>query len=78
VPAPTKTWKTHPAYFFVLETLKRKKGSMTDMDLLEALSEEFADLGFRDFNEILMRLEVAGKITLTSMARGKRRVELKE
>jgi hypothetical protein len=78
VPVPTKTWKTHPAYFFVLETLKRKKGSMTDTDLLEALSEEFADLGFRDFNEILMRLEVAGKITLTSMARGKRRVELKE
>jgi hypothetical protein len=78
VPTQTRTWKTHPAYFFVLETLAKKKGSMVDVDLLEALTEEFADLGFRDFNELLMRLEIAGKINLTSMARGKRRVELKE
>lgn len=77
MPAPTKTWKTHPAYFFVLELLEKKKGSMTDTDLLNNLNEEFPDLGFRDLNELLMRLEVAGKINLTTMARGKRRVELK-
>jgi len=76
VPTVVKTWKTHPAYFVALEILK-KKGSMTDTDLLEALTEEFADLGFKDFNELLMRLEISGKITLSSMARGKRRVELK-
>jgi len=77
LPAPTKTWKTHPAYFFVLELLAKKKGSMADTDLLGDLCEEFPDLGFRDLNELLMRLEVAGKISLTTMARGKRRVELK-
>lgn len=76
MPTPAKTWKTHPAYFFILEFLK-KKGALTDTDLLAALNEEYADLGFRDFNELLMRLEVAGKISLTSMSRGKRRVELK-
>lgn len=51
---------------------------MEDDDLLDALIKEFPDLGFKDFNELLMRLEISGKIRLTSMSRGKRRVELKE
>jgi hypothetical protein len=72
---PIKTWKTHPAYYVLLEILK-KKGAMTDAELFEALSEEFKDLGFKDFNELLMRLEVSSKIRITSMVRGKRRVEL--
>ena len=72
---PIKTWKTHPAHYVLLEILKRK-GAMTDAELFEALSEEFKDLGFKDFNELLMRLEIGGKIRATSMARGKRRVEL--
>jgi hypothetical protein len=71
---PVKTWKTHPAYYVLLEILK-KKGAMTDAELFELLSEEFKDLGFKDFNEFLMSLEIAGKIRTTSMVRGKRRVE---
>jgi hypothetical protein len=74
MPLPTKTWKTHPAYFTLLELLQ-KKGALTDAELFEALTEEFEDLGFKDFNELLMRLEVGGKIRVTSMTRGKRRVE---
>ena len=72
-----KSWKTRPAYYFILELLEKKKGSMADTDMLAALTEEFPDLGFKDFNELLMRLEVAGRIGITSMARGKRRIELK-
>ena len=53
-----------------------KKGDMTDDDLFGQLKEEFDDLGYKDFNNILMRLEVSGKIRTTSMSRGKRRVEL--
>jgi len=49
---------------------------MTDDDLFDALKEEFEDLGYKDFNELLMRLEVSGKIRTSSMARGKRRIEL--
>jgi len=70
-----KTWKTRPAFFVVLEILN-KKGDMTDDDLFSQLREEFDDLGYKDFNDILMRLEVSGKIRTTSMSRGKRRVEL--
>ncbi|MGB8779481.1 MAG: hypothetical protein WCD81_02395 [Candidatus Bathyarchaeia archaeon] len=75
MPMPTKTWKTHPAYFVLLDLLE-KKGALTDAELFDALIEEFKDLGFKDFNEILMRLEISGKIRMTSMSRGKRRVEL--
>jgi hypothetical protein len=72
---PIKTWKTRPTYFVLLEILNRK-GDMTDDDLFDALKEEFEDLGYEDFNELLMRLEVTGKIRTSSMARGKRRIEL--
>jgi transcription initiation factor IIE alpha subunit len=72
---PIKTWKTRPAYFVLLEILT-KKGDMTDDDLFSQLKEEFEDVGYQDFNNILMRLEVTGKIRTTSMSRGKRRVEL--
>ena len=69
-----KIWKARPVHCVLLEILK--KGAMTDVELFDALTEEFEDLGFKDFNESLMRLEIGGKIRTTSMARGKRRVEL--
>jgi hypothetical protein len=72
---PVKIWKTRPTYFVLLEILN-KKGDMTDDALFDALKEEFEDVGYEDFNELLMRLEVSGKIRTSSMARGKRRIEL--
>jgi hypothetical protein len=74
VPA-VKTWKTRPAFFVLLEILQ-KKGDMIDDDLFSQLKEEFDDLGYKDFNNILIRLEVSGKVRTTSMSRGKRRIEL--
>jgi len=70
-----KTWKTRPDYFVLLEILQ-KKGDMTDDDLFNQLKGESEDLGFKDFNELLLKLEVSGKIRTSSMARGKRRIEL--
>lgn len=70
-----KIWKTRPPYYVLIEILT-KKGDMVDDDLFDALKDEFEDLGFKDFNELLMKLEVAGKIRTSSMARGKRRIEL--
>ncbi len=70
-----KTWKTRPAYFAVLEILN-KKGDMADDDLFNQMKDEYEDLGYKDFNELLLKLEVSGKIRTSSMARGKRRVEL--
>jgi hypothetical protein len=70
-----RTWKTRPTYFVVLEILN-KKGDMTDDDLFDDLKEEFEDVGYKDFNDILLMLEIGGKVRISSMSRGKRRVEL--
>ena len=70
-----KTWKTRPAYFVLIEILS-KKGDMTDDELFGQLKSEYEDLGFKDFNDLLLKLEVSGKIRTSSMARGKRRIEL--
>ncbi len=59
----------------MLETL-RKKGDMPENDLFNVLQGEFEDLGYKDFTELLLKLEVAGKIRTTSLSRGKKRVEL--
>ena len=72
---PIKTWKTRPAYCSILEILE-KKGDLTDTELFEQLKREFDDLGYKDFNELLLRLEVGGKINTVSLTRGKRRIEL--
>ena len=70
-----KTWKTRPTYSVALEILT-KKGDMTDDELFNQLKGEFEDIGYKDFNEVLLNLEVGGKIRTSSMSRGKRRVEL--
>jgi len=75
MPLPTKTWKTRPAYFALIETL-RKKGDLPEGDLFNALTAEFDDLGYKDFIDLLLKLEIAGKIRTTSLSRGKKRVEL--
>ncbi len=70
-----KTWKTRPVYFVALEILA-KKGDMPDDDLFNLLKGEFEDLGYKDLNDLLLKLEVSGKVRTSSMSRGKRRVEL--
>jgi hypothetical protein len=60
---------------FILETLGRK-GAINDADLFGLISEEFEDIGFSDFNRYLMNLEIEGKIYVSSLTKGKRRVEL--
>jgi hypothetical protein len=40
------------------------------------LQDEYEDLGYKDFVDLLMKLEISGKIRTTSMSRGKKRVEL--
>jgi hypothetical protein len=71
----SKTWKTLPVDGFILEILGRK-GAINDADLFDLVNEEFEDIGFSDFNHYLMSLEIEGKIYVSSLTKGKRRVEL--
>ncbi len=70
-----KTWKSRPLDLAIVETLE-KKGPMTDADLLDLLKETYSDLGFGMLNQTLLKMEVAGKVYVSSLTKGKRRVEL--
>jgi hypothetical protein len=53
-----------------------KKGPMTDAELLDLLRETYQDLGFGMLNQTLLKMEVLGKVYVSSLTKGKRRVEL--
>ncbi len=72
-----KTWKPHPLYTTVVEILERK-GPLTDVELYDLLKENYEGIGFGDLNKTLMRMEIEGKIYVSTLTKGKRRVELIE
>ncbi len=70
-----RTWRPHPLDLTIVEVLE-KKGAMTDEELFNLLKETNADLGFGALNRTLLKMEVEGKVYVSSLTRGKRRVEL--
>lgn len=70
-----KTWKPHPLDLVIFEVLE-KKGAMTDDELYNLLRETNEDMGFGALNKTLLKMEVQGKIYVSSLTKGKRRVEL--
>jgi len=61
----------------IVEILERK-GPLTDVELYDLLKESYESLGFGNLNKTLMRMEIEGKIYVSALTRGKRRVELIE
>jgi Fe2+ or Zn2+ uptake regulation protein len=49
---------------------------MTDAELFDVLRETHEDLGFGALNRTLMKMEVQGMVYVSSLTKGKRRVEL--
>jgi len=72
-----KTWKPHPLYTTIVEILERK-GPLTDVELYDLLKESYEGIGFGDLNKNLMRMEIEGKIYVSALTKGKRRIELTE
>ncbi len=70
-----KTWKTHPLYTTIVEILERK-GPLTDVELYDLLKDNYEGIGFGNLNKTLMRMEIEGKIHVSALTKGKRRVEL--
>ena len=74
----SKTWKVQPLPMIIVEILRRK-GSLTDIDLLEALkssSSLYRDLSFDELNKTLMKMEITGLISVSSLTKGRRLVQL--
>ena len=74
---PIKTWKPHPLYTTIVETLERK-GPLTDVELYDLVKESYEGIGFGNLNKTLMRMEIEGKIYVSALTKGKRMVELIE
>jgi len=69
------TWKLQPVYATVIEVL-REKGSITDGELFDVLRAFYREIGFDDLNKTLMQMEVTGLISVSSLAKDKRLVQL--
>jgi len=48
---------------------------MTDEELFNLLKETHDDLGFGMLNKTLMQMEVQGKVYVSALTKGKRRIE---
>lgn len=73
-----KSWRGHPLETTVIEVLE-KKGALGDEDLLGFLKDAgFGDISFGELNRVLLRLEIEGVVYVSSLARAKRRVELRK
>ena len=72
-----KTWKPHPLYTEVMEFLRRK-GPMTDLELYDLVKGSNESIGYSDLNKTLMRMEIEGRIYVSTLTKGKRRVEINE
>jgi hypothetical protein len=55
-----------------------KKGPLTDIELYELIKASHGEAEFGDLNKTLMRLEIRGKVYVSTHTKGKRRVELTE
>ena len=69
------TWQVQPIYATVMEILQ-EKGSLTDSDLFEVLKAFYKDIGLDDLNKALMRMEVTRLISVSSLTKDKRLVQL--
>jgi len=72
-----KVWDVYPLRIALVEALQKKQGVSTDVELLDLLRQNYEDLSFKELNILLMKLEVEGMISVTSLTKTKRRVELK-
>lgn len=70
-----KTWKPQPLNIVVIELLQRK-GPVNDAELHGMVKDILGDVSFDVLNKELLRLEIGGLIRVSTLTKGKRRVEL--
>ncbi len=71
----SSTWKVQPIYTTIMEILK-EKGSLTDEEIFERLKAFYKDIGISELNNALMKMEVTGLISVSTLTKDKRMVQL--
>lgn len=64
-------WKSEPLDLIILDLLRRKEGSLKDDELFEMLKSMFKEISLPTLNKTLMKLELTGKINVSSLKKGK-------
>jgi len=72
----SQPWGARPVYTAIIELLEKKKGTLTDLELLKALKDTYGDLSQSAFQKALMKLEIEGLIHVSSLTKTKKCVEL--
>lgn len=72
----SRVWYPRPLHGALIELLRKKQGSLTDVDLYDTLCEEYKHLSFITFNQVLLRLEINGLIHVYNLTKNQRGVEL--
>jgi hypothetical protein len=70
-----RIWKPQLLHITILEILERK-GSLTDAELYDLIKGFHGEAGFGDLNKALMRLEIQGKVYVSTLTKRHRKVEL--
>ncbi|MGQ9514023.1 MAG: hypothetical protein ACUVTL_03085 [Thermoproteota archaeon] len=68
-------WNPRPIRNAIVEILEEKE-ALTTEELEKRLKEEYKELTSRELDKELMRLELNGIVSITSLGRSRRRVEL--
>ncbi|OLS19890.1 MAG: hypothetical protein HeimC3_43290 [Candidatus Heimdallarchaeota archaeon LC_3] len=70
-------WESVPLNLIVLQIINKRDGLIMESDLLSLIDQE---LGFRpgsrEFNRVLMNLEIQGKVTVVKIKKNQRQIKL--
>ncbi|MDH5806432.1 MAG: hypothetical protein ABIM42_06110 [candidate division WOR-3 bacterium] len=64
-------WRSEPLDLIILDLLRRKEGSLKDDELFEMLKSMVKEISLPILNKVLMKLELTGKINVSSLKKGK-------
>jgi transcription initiation factor IIE alpha subunit len=68
-------WDPIPVHTRILEILEKKK-AMNDDELYKILYTQLNNVGKRELNKVLLKLEIKGLIRVSNLTKNKKRVEL--
>ena len=69
------TWLPLPLHTLISELLKEKR-AVTDVELFEVIRKKYRNIGFRELKKALMKMEILGKIHVSTITKGSMWVEL--
>lgn len=71
-------WRPEPLELIIMDVLKRRAGTIKDKELYEVVKKVVKDLSYKDFNRTLMKLELNGIVSTSTIKKTIKNVVLIE